>query len=146
MPLRKQYVLVSSDERENSQDSTTNFTVRLSSPIKDVVKLDLVELILDYGIVRDGVPFQPSYFLIQSRYLGTDVVTASGVTGYWRMIPNSGLGPNGTLIYSNSREDDYLRNPRNLQDIDIKLLLPDGTIANNGIKPLRLVIEVISLE
>jgi hypothetical protein len=145
MALRKQYVLVSSDERENSQDSTTNFTVRLSSPIKDVVKLDLVDFILDYGVVRDGLPFLPSYFLIQSRYLGIDLVTASGVTGYWRIIPNTGVS-NSTLIYSNSREDEYLRNPRNLQDIDIKLLLPDGTVANNGVKPLRLVLEVISLE
>jgi hypothetical protein len=142
MPLRKQYILVNSDDRENASDTTTSFTVRLSNPLANVVKLDLVEFILDYGIDLSGN--RPSFFLVQSRHLGNDVVTSSGNIGYWRLIPNT--ASNGYLAYTNSREDSYLSNGRTIQDIDIQLLIPNGTIANNGGKPVRLLLEAIIAE
>ena len=147
MPLRKQYILVSSDNRTNTSDATTNFTVHLSNPIINVVKLDLVEFILDYGIVGPDLnpfPSQPSYFLIQSRNLGTDIVTANGNAGYWRLVPNA--VSNNILAFTNSRTDDYLQSPKTIQDIDVQLLLPNGTLANNSAKPLRMLIEVVSVE
>ena len=142
MPLRKQYILVNSDDRENAFDTTTNFTVRLSSALTNVVKLDLVEFILDYGIDLSGN--RPSFFLVQSRNLGTDVVASSGSIGYWRLIPNT--ASNGYLAYTNSREDSYLTSGRTIQDIDIQLLLPNGTIVNNGGKPVRLLLEAVIAE
>lgn len=143
MPMRKQYILVSSDDRENAFDSTTSFTVRLSNPILNVVKVDLVEFILDYGVVVPVGSADPSFFFVQSRYLGKDVVTAAGNKGYWRLIPNA--TNSGVLAYTNSREDEYLSGPRTIQDIDITLLLPDGSPVDNSGKPLRILVEVVSL-
>ena len=52
MPLRKQYVLVSSDDRTPHSVSTTDFSVLLREPINNVVKTDLVNVSMDYNMAN----------------------------------------------------------------------------------------------
>lgn len=50
MPERKEYVLVSSDAREASSASTTDFTVKMQVPLTNVVRTDLVQVAMTYLI------------------------------------------------------------------------------------------------
>lgn len=53
MELRKDYVLVSSDSRNNiNRTSTTDFTVSLSVPLENVVKTDIVQIIMEYNVAN----------------------------------------------------------------------------------------------
>lgn len=52
MPEKKEYVLVSSDAREASSASTTDFTVKMLVPLTNVVRTDLVQVAMDYRIAN----------------------------------------------------------------------------------------------
>ena len=52
MPERKEYVLVSSDAREPSSASTTDFTVKMQVPLVDVIRTDLVQVAMTYLIAN----------------------------------------------------------------------------------------------
>lgn len=54
--LKKEYVLVSSDQRDSTSRSTTDFTVRLPVPLVDVVKTDLVQVVMDYRVANVVAP------------------------------------------------------------------------------------------
>ena len=52
MPEKKEYVLVSSDAREPSSASTTDFTVKMQVPLTNVIRTDLVQVAMDYRIAN----------------------------------------------------------------------------------------------
>jgi len=52
MPEKKEYVLVSSDAREMSSASTTDFTVKMQVPLTDVIRTDLVQVAMTYQIAN----------------------------------------------------------------------------------------------
>lgn len=52
MPLRKHYLLVSSDDRVIESQTTTDFICLLPVPIENVVKTDLVSVSADYRIAN----------------------------------------------------------------------------------------------
>ena len=70
---------------------------------------------------------KPRYMLLQSRNLGTDILTAGATNGFWRMIMFDPASPSTTVEVTNSRVDSYYQTPRMLQDIDVKLVFPDGS-------------------
>ena len=83
------------------------------------------------------------YLFIQSRALGTDIRVANGNTGYWRMLLNDQV--NYALNMVNNRVDTYTNEPLTLQDIDIKLVYPDGMpVSNNGGR-FTLLLEIVRL-
>ena len=83
------------------------------------------------------------YLFIQSRALGTDIRVANGNTGYWRMLLNDQV--NYALNMVNNRVDTYTNEPLTLQDIDIKLVYPDGMpVINNGGR-FTLLLEIVRL-
>jgi hypothetical protein len=258
--FRKEYVLVSSDEKDRASVSTTDFRVKLSVPLTHVVKCDLIQVIMDYKVanivapftgfriaedvsIRDLVfeeglytpyslresletllgtgytvnistadrltierPFQSSeevirapatqiasgnrdffilndglrailgltsssvrptynaadgefgsltwrfprsvklgqtspYMFIQSPDLGTDIRTAGGQVGFWRMILNDTY--NGFVQMVNNRVDTYADTPRTLQDINVRLLFPDGTVVNNRGGMFSMLLEIV---
>ena len=53
---KKEYILVSSDNRSSDSVSTTDFTLRLAVPINDVVKTDLVQVAMDYNVANIKAP------------------------------------------------------------------------------------------
>ena len=56
MSLRKQYVLINSDDRTSASRSTTDFNVVLAEPINNVVKTDLVAVSMDYNMANITAP------------------------------------------------------------------------------------------
>ena len=83
------------------------------------------------------------YLFIQSRALGTDIKVANGNMGFWRMLLNDQV--NYALAQTNTRVDTYTNTPITLQDIDIKLVYPDGTTVNNNGGRFTLLLEIVRL-
>ena len=83
------------------------------------------------------------YLFIQSRALGTDIRVANGNLGFWRMLLNDQV--NYSLAQTNNRVDAYINAPRTLQDIDIKLVYPDGTAVNNNGGRFTLLLEIVRI-
>jgi hypothetical protein len=272
MPLRKQYVLINSDDRTAASRSTTDFNVVLREPINNVVKTDLVAVSMDYnmanitapnntfqiktyGELSKGVDASPSvlgevtedyaidedqytaaelrayleellggqdgyydvmlvnrnlrieywfpetrttpdervfkficsnatlktslgmtgntltgtyvstigefggsrinfprairlpstspFIMIQSAELGIRTKTSSGL-GFWRALIND--PSTDTLQAANSRTDDYLDEPKRLQDIDIRLGFPNGARVDNRGAAFSILIEIVTNE
>ena len=53
---KKEYVLVSSDNRSSDSVSTTDFHLRLNVPINNVVKTDLIQVSMDYNVANIKAP------------------------------------------------------------------------------------------
>jgi hypothetical protein len=70
----------------------------------------------------------PAYLLVQSSHLGGDIRTASNTLGYWRLLPLQINNQSPVYQFANSRVDGYFEYPRTIQDIDITLVQPDGTV------------------
>ena len=83
------------------------------------------------------------YLFIQSRALGTDIRVANGNLGFWRMLLNDQV--NYALAQTNNRVDTYINTPITLQDIDIKLVYPDGTPVNNNGGRFTLLLEIVRI-
>ena len=81
------------------------------------------------------------YLFIQSNKLGADIHTANNNLAFWRMVMNDTL--NYEITMTNNRVDTYLDAPRTLQDIDIKLLFPDGSVVNNNGGSFTLLLEIV---
>jgi hypothetical protein len=103
----------------------------------------------DHGTYRWYFPFPVQlsgiypYLFIQSRALGTDIKVANGNLGFWRMLLNDQV--NYSLSETNNRVDAYTNTPITLQDIDIKLVYPDGTTVNNNGGRFTLLLEIVRL-
>jgi hypothetical protein len=52
---------------------------------------------------------------------------------------------NYSLAQTNNRVDAYINAPRTLQDIDIKLVYPDGTAVNNNGGRFTLLLEIVRI-
>lgn len=76
MPLRKQYVLINSDDRTSASRSTTDFNVVLREPINNVVKTDLVAVSMDYNMANITAPnnvfYTRTYAQISPAVAGTE--------------------------------------------------------------------------
>lgn len=102
-----------------------------------------------HGVYRWYFPFRVQlsgiypYVFIQSRALGTDIRVANGNMGYWRMLLNDQV--NYSLTQTNNRVDTYTNAPIVLQDIDIKLVYPDGTNVNNNGGRFTLLLEIVRI-
>ena len=83
------------------------------------------------------------YLFIQSRALGTDIRVANGNLGFWRMLLNDQVNYSLTMV--NNRVDSYTNTPITLQDIDIKLVYPDGTPVSNNGGLFTLLLEIVRL-
>lgn len=81
------------------------------------------------------------YMFIQSRALGTDIRTANNTMGFWRMILNDPV--NYLVSMVNNRVDPYQRAPTSLQQIDVRLIYPDGTVVNNNGGRFTMLLEII---
>jgi hypothetical protein len=90
---------------------------------------------------RVSLPGNHPYLLIQSRALGTDIKTANNTIGFWRMLLHD-AGAN-SISMLNNRVDTYLAAPRTLQDIDVKLLYPDGSQVNNNGGRFTFLLEIV---
>ena len=273
MPLRKQYVLINSDDRTATSSSTTDFNVVLREPINNVVKTDLVAVSMDYNMAnitapnntfqiktygeltpavdatpavvgevttnfaidedqytaaelrayleellggQDGyfdvmlvnrnlrieywfpeagyddndkrkfqfvcsnatlktslgmtgntltgtyistigefggsrinfprairLPSTSPFIMIQSAELGIRTKTSSGL-GFWRALIND--PSTDTLQVANNRTDDYLDEPKRLQDIDVRLGFPNGAKVDNRGAAFSILIEVVTDE
>lgn len=273
MPLRKQYVLINSDDRTSASRSTTDFNVVLREPINNVVKTDLVAVSMDYNMAnitspnntfqiktydeitpavdggdsavlgevtqdyaidedqytaaelrayleellggQDGyfdvilvnrnlrieywfpaerttpdervfkflcsnatlrttlgmtgntltgtyissigdfggsrinfsrairLPSTSPFIMIQSAELGIRTKTSSGL-GFWRALINDPT--TDTLQVANNRTDEYLDEPKRLQDIDIRLGFPNGAKVDNRGAAFSILIEVVTDE
>ena len=53
---KKEYILVSSDNRAADSVSTTDFTLRMLVPVKNVIKTDLIQVSMEYNVanIRQG--------------------------------------------------------------------------------------------
>jgi hypothetical protein len=80
MPLRKQYVLVSSDDRTSTSVSTTDFDVELREPINNVVKTDLVNVSMDYNMANIVAPNN-------TFSVSTYQQTAAAIEAYDEVVP-----------------------------------------------------------
>ena len=78
--LKKEYVLVS-DQRSKDSVSTTDFTLRLAVPIKDVVKTDLVQVAMNYNVANEKAPNNTFKIGIGSSS-SNDVIVLEGGKGY----------------------------------------------------------------
>ena len=100
-----------------------------------------------YGTYRWTFPYSVKlggiypYLFIQSRALGTTIRVANGAMGFWRMVLNDNV--NYSISMVNSRVDTYTDTPITLQDIDIKLVYPDGTDVNNNGGRFTLLLEIV---
>jgi hypothetical protein len=79
--------------------------------------------------------------MIQSQALGIKTKTSNG-RGFWRALIND--PSSDQLVMTNQRSDDYMDEPRRLQEIDIKLGFPDGSKVDNRGAAFALLIEVIT--
>ena len=82
-----------------------------------------------------------TYLLLQSNELGTDIITATGDTGFYRLLLADPRNSVVTLV--NNRVDTYLHTPRRLQNIDIRVMFPDRTVVNNRGGSLTILLEVV---
>jgi len=141
MPIKKDYVLVSSDTAKalDPTATPTSFTLHLVKPLKNVIKTDLVLFSLEKSSTL------PAYLLLQSANLGGDISTATNTLSYWRLLPlklNTTVDT-GVYQFANSRVDGYLDFPRTIQDIDISLVQPDGSLLDaDAITSFTLLLEV----
>jgi len=100
-----------------------------------------------YGTFRWTFPYPVQlagiypYLFIQSRALGTDIRVANGNLGFWRMLLNNQVDYELSMV--NNRVDTYTNNPITLQDIDVKLVYPDGTVVNNNGGRFTLLLEIV---
>jgi hypothetical protein len=81
------------------------------------------------------------YLFIQSRTLGTDIRTANNTLGFWRMILNDPVNYQVSMV--NNRVDTYQRSAINLQQIDVRLIYPDGGVVNNNGGRFTMLLEII---
>ena len=112
--LRKEYVLVSSDARNAGSASTTDFTVSLSRPIENVVRTDIVQVIMDYKVANIVAP--TNSFDIGEGYLpASDVIRTVSITpGLWQMSDLLGTLQTGLNVGGFNYTVDYLSNFPNL--------------------------------
>lgn len=83
MPLRKQFVLINSDDRTATSNSTTDFNVVLREPINNVVKTDLVAVSMDYNMANVTAP--NNTFQVKTSVVLTPAVEAQAA--YTENIP-----------------------------------------------------------
>lgn len=112
--LRKEYVLVSSDARNAGSASTTDFTVSLSRPIENVVRTDIVQVIMDYKVANIVAP--ANAFDVGEGYLpASDVIkTVSIAADLWQMSDLLGTLQMGLNVGGFNYTIDYLSNFPNL--------------------------------
>jgi hypothetical protein len=89
------------------------------------------------------LPATSPFIMIQSAELGIRTKTSSGL-GFWRALIND--PSTDTLQAANSRTDDYLDEPKRLQDIDIRLGFPNGVKVDNRGSAFAILIEVVTDE
>lgn len=145
MPIKKDYVLVSSDTAKALDPSATatKFTLHLTKPLKDVIKTDLVLFSLDNSA---NLATLPAFLLVQSANLGGDISTATNTLSYWRLLPLK-LGTHTDVYqFANSRVDGYLEHPRTIQDIDIALVQPDGSNLDSNVQNITSFTVLIEVE
>ncbi len=139
MPVRKEYVLISSDDRDAQSKSASDFNIHLLVPLQNVIRTDLVEVFMTAIDLSANNITRAGFFFIQSRALGTDIVTAGANNGFWRMVL---FDANAGVSQMNNRVDRYFECPRDIQDIDIRLLLSNRTpLSTNG--TFQFLLEVI---
>jgi hypothetical protein len=127
MPLRKQYILVSSDERSLNSRSTTDFTVSLREPIQNVVRTDLVNLAIDYCLANIRAPDNVLLFNINSAYrpyVGIDSIT----------IPDDMYSRAELADKLNVLTGDHIIVTLNNSTLTIDLLIP---LSNSGVRDSR---------
>lgn len=89
------------------------------------------------------LPSTSPFIMIQSAELGIKTKTSNGL-GFWRALINDPT--TDTLQIANSRTDEYLDEPKRLQDIDIRLGFPNGSKVDNRGAAFSILIEVITDE
>lgn len=89
------------------------------------------------------LPSTSPFIMIQSAELGIKTKTSSGL-GFWRALIND--PSTDTLQIANNRTDEYLDEPKRLQDIDIRLGFPNGAKVDNRGAAFSILIEVVTDE
>lgn len=109
--LKKEYILVRSSDATPDSTSTTDFTLRLAVPIKDVVRTDLVEVYLDNSfpnIMNPDIVFR----------VGTGIVDANGDV----IVTEYGIQPEFYTVTSLVAEVQRLLGP------DYSVITVDGAL------------------
>jgi hypothetical protein len=89
------------------------------------------------------LPSTSPFIMIQSAELGIKTKTSNGL-GFWRALIND--PSTDTLQIANNRTDEYLDEPKRLQDIDIRLGFPNGAKVDNRGAAFSILIEVVTDE
>lgn len=152
--LMIEFVLpTSTDDITNRQitcsSGTLSYTLGLSNTTAAATPLSPVLSSSDgrYGTYRWYFPYPVQlngifpYLYLQSRTLGTDMRTAKNTVGFYRMILNDPVNYQVSMV--NNRVDTYQRTPTVLQNIDFRVLYPDGTVVNNNGGRFSVLLEII---
>jgi len=126
-----------------------SYTLGLSNTLDAATPLNPILSATDgqYGTYRWFFPFPVQlngifpYLYLQSRALGTDMRTAKNTVGFYRMILNDPINYQVSMV--NNRVDPYQKPPSALQNIDFRVLFPDGTVVNNNGGRFSVLLEII---
>lgn len=142
MVRRKQLVLITSMDRTESSASTSDFTVRLTRPIDNVIRTDLRQVII--GSSYQQQPTSNSFIGIQSTQLGNRISSGGDIAMY-DVIPY-GAPPFVYERYSTitQLDESMYERPVMLYQIDLRFVNPDGTTADFSGTDVALLLEVIT--
>ena len=142
MVRRKQLVLITSLDRTESSKSSSDFTVRLTRPIDNVIRTDLRQVIV--GSMQEQRILSPTYVGIQSTQLGTRISSGGNVAMY-DVIPYD-APPFVYERYSTitQLDESMYERPIMLYQIDLRFVNPDGSTVDFGGADVALLLEVIT--
>jgi hypothetical protein len=90
------------------------------------------------------LPKAPPFLFIQSQELGNTATTAAGDLNFFRVLIGKPTGADPEfLIDENMRVDFITRPPRDMNNIDITVLLPDKTTLDNGGGSVGLLLQIV---
>ena len=138
MARRKHIVLISSKDRTDASDSSSDFSVHLVHPIDGVIRTDLRQVFVGAQLVGQS----QLYYGIQSTQLGNRLYSGSEVAMY-DVIPFA-APPFTYERWSSKADESVYEKPSMLYQIDLRFVNPDGSTADFGGADVAVLLEVIT--
>lgn len=90
------------------------------------------------------LPRPPPYLFVQSQELGNNVTSAAGDINFFRMLIGKPSGADVQFLIEENQRVDFITNaPRDLNEIDVAVLLPDKTVVNNADGSFSMLLEIV---
>jgi hypothetical protein len=90
------------------------------------------------------IPKPPPFFFIQSQELGNDVISTAGNINFFRVFVGKPLGADPSILLDENQViSPVVTAPREINDIDVSVLLPDRTVLNNGDGSFSMLLEIV---